>query len=285
MENRLIRKIKEAKRRRRKLFCAFLTLGFPSVHATEKLIEGFAARGADLVELGFPFSDPLADGPTIQFSSEAALRRGVTIQDAFRVARNLRRKGVTIPLVFFSYLNPVYHSGLSGFPARLKKAGFDGLIVPDCPPEEDQVLWKACKRAGIASVFLVAPTTTPKRARKIFARSRGFLYYVSLRGVTGARKALPEDLTRNLKAVRRWSAKPVLVGFGVSSPSQVKAISKLGDGVIVGSAIVERIRKSGGRLEPVFSFVESLILSLRGSNATEAISSPGLLRPAARGSQ
>lgn len=262
-KNRLIQKLREAERTEHKLFCAFLTLGYPSVQATEKLIEGLAARGVDLVELGFPFSDPLADGPTIQFSSEAALERGVTIEDAFRVARNLRRRGVTIPLIFFSYLNPIYRRGAAEFPARLRKAGFDGLIVPDCPPEEDPALWKACERAGIASVFLVAPTTTPKRARKIFARSRGFLYYVSLRGVTGARESLPGDLARNLKAIRRLGRKPVLVGFGISSKAQVQAVTKLGDGVIVGSAIVERLRKSGGRLGPVLSFVESLILSLR----------------------
>ena len=263
MKNRLTQKIKEAQRKKRKLFCAFLTLGYPNIQATEKLIEGFQARGVDLVELGFPFSDPLDDGPTIQFSSEEALKRGVTIQDAFRVVRNLRRRGVTIPVVFFSYLNPVYRMGLKKFPARLKEAGFDGLIIPDCPPEEDRALWKACQQRGIASVFLVAPTTTPDRARKIFARSRGFLYYVSLRGVTGARQDLAKDLALNLKAIRRLSRKPVLVGFGVSTPAQVKAISKLGDGVIVGSAIVERIRKSGGRLGPVFSFVESLLAPLR----------------------
>lgn len=265
VKNRLILKMKEAKRRRRKLFCAFLTLGFPHLQATEKLIGGFTERGVDLVELGFPFSDPLADGPTIQFSSEAALKRGVTMRDAFRVARNLRRRGVEIPLIFFSYLNPIYRAGVKEFPARLKEAGFDGLIVPDCPPEEDRPLWKACVRSGIAPIFLAAPTTTPERMRKIFARSRGFLYYVSLRGVTGTRKALGADLASNLKRIRRFSPKPVLVGFGVSSPAQVRAVSKLGDGVIIGSAIVERIRSSGGRLGPVFSFIESLISSLRGS--------------------
>lgn len=263
MKNRLIQKIKEAQRAKRKLFCAFLTLGYPNSQATEKLIEGFAVRGVDLVELGFPFSDPLADGPTIQFSSESALRRGVVLEDAFRVVRNLRRRGVTTPVIFFSYLNPIYRSGLARFPARLKKAGFDALIVPDCPPEEDQALWKACEKAGIASIFLVAPTTTPKRTRKIFARSRGFLYYVSLRGVTGARRVVPEDLTRNLKAIRRLGRKPVLIGFGISHPAQVRVISKQGDGVIVGSALVERLRRSGGRLAPVFSFVESLLKALR----------------------
>lgn len=265
MENRLFNKIQEARRRRRKLFCVFVTLGYPNLTATEKLIEGFAAQGVDIIELGFPFSDPLADGPTIQFSSEAALRRGVTVADAFRIVRRLRGRGVSIPIVFFSYLNPIYHLGVQTFPRRLREAGFDGLIVPDCPPEEDRILWKNCRKAGIASVFLVAPTTTPERARKIFARSSGFLYYVSLRGVTGARRGIAKDLASNLRRLRRTSSKPVLVGFGVSRPEQVGKIARMGDGVIVGSAIVDRIRKSRGRLGPVFSFVESLLRPLRNS--------------------
>jgi tryptophan synthase alpha chain len=265
MENRLLKKMSEAKRKKRKLFCAFLTLGYPNLAATEKLIEGFAKRGVDLVELGFPFSDPLADGPTIQFSSEAALKRGVTLQDAFRIVARLRKRGVEIPILFFSYLNPIYHSGLSQFPRRLRAAGFDGLIVPDCPPEEDLLLWKKCRQAGLASVFLVAPTTTPQRAQKIFARSQGFLYYVSVRGVTGARAALPYDLARNLQRLRRMSPKPVLIGFGVSSPEQVKRLASLGDGVIVGSAIVDQIRKGKGKVGPALSYVESLLRVLRPS--------------------
>ena len=263
MRNRLLERIEGARQAKRKLFCAFLTLGYPNVQTTEKLIEGFAARGVDLVELGFPFSDPLADGPTIQFSSEAALRQGTTMEDAFRVVRNLRKRGVRIPIVFFSYLNPIYRSGEERFPSRLKQAGFDGIIVPDCPPDEDRELWRACRRVGIAAVFLVAPTTTEKRMRKLFARSQGFLYYVSLRGVTGARKSLPGDLVANIAKLRRLGRKPVLVGFGVSSPKQVKAIAKVGDGVIVGSGIVDQLRKSGGKLQPVFSYVESLLRPLR----------------------
>ncbi len=263
MKNRLIEKIREARRKRRKLFSAFLTLGYPSLQATEKLIEGFEERGVDMVELGFPFSDPLADGPTIQFSSEAALKRGVRLQDAFHITQNLRRRGVEIPILFFSYLNPIYHFGIKRFPHAAKKAGFDGVIVPDCPPEEDGALWRACRSSGIAPVFLMAPTTTPERARKIFARSQGFLYYVSLRGVTGARKALPLDLAENLRRVVRLGSKPVLAGFGVSSPEQVKQITKVADGVIVGSAIVERIRRSDGRLKPVLDFVASLVRALR----------------------
>ena len=263
MKNRLIEKLLECQRKKRKIFCAFLTLGYPNIRATQKLVEGLAERGVDLIELGFPFSDPLADGPTIQFSSEMALKRGVVIRKALQMGRSLRKHGVDIPLIFFSYLNPIFHSGVKEFPRRLREAGFDGLIVPDCPPEEDPLLWQACRREGVAPVFLIAPTTTSARARNIFARSKGFLYYVSLRGVTGARHDVARDLKKNLKELRGLSQKPILVGFGVSSPRQVKRIAKVSDGVIVGSAIVDRIRKSDGRLGPVFSFVESLVRSLR----------------------
>ena len=191
------------------------------------------------------------------------MKRGVRLQDAFRITQNLRRRGVEIPILFFSYLNPIYHFGIKRFPHAAKKAGFDGVIIPDCPPEEDGALWRACRSSGIAPVFLMAPTTTLERARKIFASSQGFLYYVSLRGVTGARKALPSDLKKNLKRVTRLSSKPVLAGFGVSSPEQVKQITKVADGVIVGSAIVERIRRSGGRLKSALDFVASLVRALR----------------------
>lgn len=261
--NRLVQRIKAAGKERRKLFCAFLTLGYPSVRATEKLIEGFASRGVDVIELGFPFSDPMADGPTIQFSSEAALERGVKLQDALRLVRSLRKKGVQVPIVFFSYLNPVYHAGIERLPRQLKEAGFDGLMIPDCPPEEEAKLWRASERAGIAPVFFIAPTTRPERARKIFARSRGFLYYVSVRGVTGARQGLAPDLKKNLRSLIRIGKKPVLVGFGISSPEQVRRISRLGAGVIVGSAIVDRIRQSRGSLGPVFRWVESLVRPLQ----------------------
>lgn len=263
MKNRLLSVVQAARRRKKKIFCAFLTLGYPSIQATEQLIEGFSRRGVDIIELGFPFSDPLADGPTIQFSSEQALKRRVKIEDAFRLVEKLRRRGIETPILFFSYLNPIFHYGEGRFPEKLRRAGFDGLIVPDCPPEEDPLLWKNCARAGIASVFLAAPTTRPERARKIYASSRGFLYYVSVRGVTGGRRSLPGDLKSNLRKLLKKKGKAVLVGFGVSTPEQVRKISRLGDGVIVGSALIDRIRRSGGRLGPVFKFVESLTRPLQ----------------------
>ncbi|MBN1689094.1 MAG: tryptophan synthase subunit alpha [Candidatus Omnitrophica bacterium] len=261
--NRLIRKLEEQKKKAQKVFCAFLTLGYPSLAATSKLIESFEREGVDLIELGFPFSDPLADGPTIQFSSEWALRLGVKMQDAFQQVRDLRKKGVEIPIVFFSYLNPIHHYGIKRFVLDAKKAGFDGLIVPDCPPEEEKLLQKICCQEGLSQVFLVAPTTLKPRMKMIVRHSEGFIYYVSLRGVTGARKSLPIDIKRPLDFMRRQTNKPVLIGFGVSTPKQGRRLAKLSQGVIVGSAIIDHLRNSRGRLSPTVRFVRTLVNAVK----------------------
>ena len=263
MKNRLQEKITRARRKGEKLFSAFLTLGYPNLETTQKLILQFEKEGVDIIELGFPFSDPLADGPTIQYSSEQALKRGVRMEDAFQMVRDLRRSGCSVPLVFFTYLNPIYHYGLRSFVAEAKQAGFDGLLVPDLPPEEERSLQTACRKRNLSQIFLIAPTTEPKRAKFIAARSQGFIYYVSLRGVTGARKSLPRDIERNLKTFRGIFTKPVLIGFGVSNPKQARQLSRISDGVIVGSAIVEVLRKSGGKAEAAVRFVRQMIRAVK----------------------
>lgn len=263
MKNRLLIKTQESQRKKQKIFCAFLTLGFPNLKATEQLIIEFERNGVDIIELGFPFSDPMADGPTIQFSSEQALRHGVTMEDAFQLVSRLRQKGVRVPILFFTYLNPVFHYGVKSFAARAQKAGFDGVIIPDAPPEEEPELTKACQKHHLARVFLAAPTTEKKRAAMIARKSEGFIYYVSLRGVTGARKALASDIAQNIKTLKRTARKPVLIGFGVSSPEQSKNLGKLSEGVIVGSAIVEKLRHSKGRIQPAVEFVRRMIRALK----------------------
>ncbi|MBI1978043.1 MAG: tryptophan synthase subunit alpha [Candidatus Omnitrophica bacterium] len=245
MNNRLIQKIREQERSQSKLFCAYLTLGYPNLSTTETLISAFEQAGVDIVELGFPFSDPLADGPTIQFASAQAIRRGVGIRDAFHLIRKLRRKGVSIPILFFSYLNPIMHYGVSRAVRQLHQSGFDGLIVPDLPPEEGRMWESWFKRSDLSIVYLVAPTTRQDRIKEIARHSNGFIYYVSLKGVTGARSSIPTDLVKKIKAVKQLTRKRVLVGFGVSRPDQVKTITRVADGIIVGSAIVERLK--GGR--------------------------------------
>ncbi len=242
MKNLMTIKINAAKRKKRKLFCVFLTLGYPSVAATERLILSSEKAGVDIIELGFPFSDPLADGPTIQYSSEQALKKHVTIKDAFALVRRLRQKGVKVPIVFFGYFNPVFSYGGKAFARDARSAGMDGLIIPDLPPEEEPKFQKACRKQKLHMVQLVAPTTADSRAKMLVQKSQGFIYYVSLRGVTGARKALPSDLKAHLAKLKRITAKPVLAGFGISTPEQARAISKMSDGVIVGSAVIEHLK-------------------------------------------
>ena len=243
MKNRLDLKTQETKRKKQKLFCVFLTLGYPSIAATERLILSAEESGVDIIELGFPFSDPLADGPTIQYSSEQALKKHVTIKDAFSLVRRLRQKGAKIPIVFFGYINPVVSYGLKDFARDAKDAGLDGLIIPDLPPEEEKEFQKECRKQKLHFVLLVAPTTADKRAKMLVQKSQGFVYYVSLRGVTGTRKALPGDLQGHLAKLKRMTVKPVLAGFGISTPEQARSISLMADGVIVGSAVIEHLKR------------------------------------------
>ncbi|MFA7255764.1 MAG: tryptophan synthase subunit alpha [Candidatus Omnitrophota bacterium] len=262
MKNRLDETIRNARRRGEKIFCVFLTLGYPSIAATERLILSSAAAGVDIIELGFPFSDPLADGPTIQYSSEQALKKHVTIKDAFALVRRLRQKGVKIPILFFGYFNPVFSYGGKAFARDARNAGLDGLIIPDLPPEEEIEFQKACRKQKLHLVQLVAPTTKDKRAKMLVKKSQGFIYYVSLRGVTGARKAVPADLKAHLKKLKRMTAKPVLAGFGISTPEQAHAISRMADGVIVGSAVINHLKKGVSAAE---RFIEKMSRAVHGA--------------------
>jgi len=243
LKNYLSDKIKQAKGKKQKLFCVFLTLGYPSIAATERLILSSEKAEVDIIELGFPFSDPLADGPTIQYSSEQALKKHVTIKDAFALVRRLRQKGSKVPFVFFGYFNPVFSYGGKDFTRDARNAGVDGLIIPDLPPEEEPGFQKECRKQKLHFVQLIAPTTADKRAKMLVKKSQGFIYYVSLRGVTGARRVLPSDLKGHLVKLKGMTTKPVLVGFGVSNPGQAQAIARMSDGVIVGSAVIEHLKR------------------------------------------
>lgn len=263
MKNRLLDAFANARRLGRKVFSAYVTLGYPTLGFTQRFVNALEDAGVDILELGFPFSDPLADGPVIQHASEVALRRAVTLDDAFRLGRRLRRKSSRLALVFFSYYNPILQRGLKQFANELAASGFDGLISPDLPPDEDTELAHLLKEKGIAVIYLAAPTTDPERLRLIAHRSTGFIYYVSLKGVTGMRKMLSRDLASKVRAIKRLTRKPVLIGFGVSNPAQARAAARLADGVIVGSAIVDAISKSGGKTGRVVKFVRALARAIR----------------------
>jgi tryptophan synthase alpha chain len=227
---------------------AYVTGGYPSMTATFRALAELESAGVDVVEIGVPFSDPIADGPTIQFASQAALAKGATLTQILDGVRGFRRTSV-LPIVLMSYLNPILSRGLDRFAREAAEAGVDGLIVPDVIPEEAGPLKAAMDKAGVAVIFLVAPTTPPKRRAWIARQSRGFLYAVSLTGVTGARRELSRDLPAFLKDLRRVSPVPVAVGFGISTPDQARAAAAQADGVIVGSAIIQR-QRDGRPLAP-----------------------------------
>ncbi len=262
-DNLLAQKMRRMEKTGEKVFCAYITLGYPNVQTTKHLIQAFEREGVDIVELGFPFSDPLADGPTIQYASEQALKKGVSIAEAFRLVKNLRSEGSRVPIIFFSYLNPIFHYGLTAFSKDAKKAGFDGVIIPDMPPEEEKAFLKTCEKEKLSVVLLVAPTTVKEREAELARKSKGFIYYVSVRGVTGARQMLPGEIRAAVSSLKKKVKKPVLIGFGVSTPEQGKAFSAMSNGVIVGSAIIDHLRRAKGKTEPVIRYIRSMVKSVK----------------------
>ena len=227
---------------KRAAFIPFVVAGDPDLKTTETLVLKMAECGADIIELGVPFSDPLADGPTIQAASQRALKNGVNLKEIFRMTERL--KGISTPLVLMTYFNPVFQYGLKSFAQDCHRHGIDGVIIPDLPPEEAGPWIKEAKPLKLGTVFLIAPTSSPDRVKLASRYSRGFLYYVSITGITGTRGKLPDELEGAIGQIRKYSQKPVAVGFGVSTPEQVKEVSRIADGVIVGSAIVKMIEEN-----------------------------------------
>jgi len=225
---------------RRSALITYLTAGWPNPAATHDLVTALQEGGADIIELGVPFSDPVADGPAIQRATHAALQAGTTPRACLEAVARLRAAGLTTPLLLMGYVNPIIAYGLHEWVADCAEAGVDGLIVPDLPPEEALPLRAACDKRGLALVFLVAPTTPPARVARIAAETRGFLYLVSRLGTTGAALTVDDGIRRQLEAARQHARTPVAVGFGIAQPEQVRALAPLADGIIVGSAVVEK---------------------------------------------
>jgi len=239
-----IDRIKNAFTKGRPAFMPYAVLGYPTRAQGLATIKTLAEAGADILELGIPFSDPLADGPTIQAATQQALNNGTTVRDCLAMTHELRRQGVDTPALLMGYINPMLAYGLAQFVADAGAAGIDGLIVPDLPPEEADELEALCTEHGLALVYLLAPTSTPERIQLIAEKSQGFIYLVSLTGVTGARSELPPDLTGFVARVRAATDKPLAIGFGIGTGDQARAIGQLADGVIVGSALVKRVSES-----------------------------------------
>ena len=239
----------EAAMKRRKNLIAYVTVGHPSIDAALELVPELARWGCDAIELGVPFSDPLADGTTIQKASYRALQNGVTPVLCLDIAAQLRQK-VEIPLIFMTYYNPVLAYGLETFCRDAAKAGVDGLIVPDCPPEEGDELEAGARSNDLDLVYMLAPTSSEERIDLVARRSSGFIYLVSVTGVTGARRSLPAGLEEFVVRVRARTALPLCVGFGISTPEQAGAVAAMADGVIVGSRLIHLLDgHSAGKIE------------------------------------
>jgi tryptophan synthase alpha chain len=259
-ESRIDRVFARLRSQGRKGLIPFLAAGDPAPEVTEALVLEFEARGADVVELGVPFSDPLADGVVNQRAYQRALESGTSLRQVLEMVARIRRRS-DLPLVLMSYVNPIHRFGLRHFPAAARDAGVDGLILCDCPPEEMGELQGGMVQAGVHPVLLIAPTSSDRRISLISARSSGYIYYVSLRGVTGPRDRLPEDLAAGIQRIRAITDKPLAVGFGISTPAQAKVVAELADAVIVGSAVVasvERFREARDLVSQVGSFVGNL---------------------------
>lgn len=236
----------------------YFTAGFPDLKTSEAVFRAVAEAGADLIELGVPFSDPLADGPTIQHSTQTALAQGITPAHCLKLVARLRTQAVTQPIMLMGYVNPILAYGVVRYVADAAAAGADGLIVPDLPVEEADEIESACEAAGLALTYLAAPTSTPARLKELARRTTGFLYLVSLTGVTGARSALPEGLADFTARARRVATTPLAIGFGISRPEHVRAAGALADGVIVGSALIRAVAEANDPIGAAAAFLRAL---------------------------
>jgi tryptophan synthase alpha chain len=251
----------------------YFMAGDPSLADTRRLLIEAARRGADVVELGVPFSDPLADGPVIQRAGTRALAGGATVARVLETVAGLRAE-IDVPIVLLTYYNPVLAFGLKAFARTAVDAGVDGAIVADMPPEESDPLGTEATAAGLDLVYMVAPTSTVARVRLIARKSRGFIYVVSLTGVTGERQQLPADMATQIAAIRRETAMPVCVGFGISTPAQVATVGRVADGAAVGSAIVRLVESRAGSptlVDDVGKFIAELKAPLREPLPTPAV--------------
>lgn len=263
--SRLAERFALLRARGEKALIPFVTAGDPDLATTEALVPALALAGADAIELGVPFSDPMAEGPTIQRASERALRSGASLRKVLQLVQRLRAR-VEVPIVLMGYANNLLAMGEQEFAAAAAEVGVDGLIAVDLPPEEGEGLHAALRARGVDPILLAAPTTRPDRLEMLAKRTAGFLYFVSLTGTTGARRELSETIEKEVRAVRAVSDVPVCVGFGVSTPEQAQHVASFADGVVVGSALVDRIERAGSpdaAVEAAAAFVAELKRPLR----------------------
>ena len=262
--NRIERAFQNAQSHNRSAFVSYVCAGDPNPATSLEVCRALIRSGVDILEIGVPFSDPLADGLTNQLAAERALEAGTTREDVFDLVRKIREDDEQTPIVFYTYYNLMFSGGLEAYIAEAKGAGVDGLLVLDLPPEEAGDHIEACEKLGMDTVFLLAPTTPEDRVEYIARNATGFIYYVSRTGVTGVRDDLASDLQEMVEMIKRHSDRPLVVGFGIQNPDQVNAVARLADGVVVGSAIVNTIKDNLDDEGKMLERVESLVTGLVG---------------------
>ncbi|MCW8834959.1 MAG: tryptophan synthase subunit alpha [Rhodospirillales bacterium] len=252
-ETRLKRRFAELKAANRAAFVAFITAGDPDAETSAAILAGLPGAGADVIELGMPFSDPMADGPAIQYSSQRALASGMTLRKTLAMVRDFRRTDDATPIVLMGYYNPIYSYGVDAFVKDAKEAGVDGLIVVDLPPEEDSELAAPARAGGIDFIYLTTPTTDDARLPKVVGNASGFVYYVSVTGVTGGASATQDAVVEAVARLRRHTDLPVAVGFGIKTPEHAASVARVADAAVVGSALVNLVesnRDDNGKAKP-----------------------------------
>lgn len=267
LQNRIDRMFGEKRAQNRAASVFYVTAGFPDLKATEDIVDALVEGGADLIEIGIPFSDPVADGPTIQKASLVSLQGGTKVHHVIELVGRIRARH-DISVILFSAFNPILHYGPEKFMRDIAAAGADGVLIPDLPPEEAETVAPLAAANGLKMIFLVAPTTTTERMKLIADQSSGFIYYISLRGVTGARAALPEDMKDNLARLKSLTDLPVVVGFGVARPEHAAQVAACADGAVVGSALINLIEAHAGKPElksEVTAFARSIAGALKKS--------------------
>ena len=244
MENRIDKKFFELKKQDKKALACFVTSCDPSIELSEKIINSLPYYGADIIEIGIPFSDPMADGPTIQRSSLRAIKSKSSVSKTFEIIKNFRKKDRLTPIILMGYFNPIFQFGLNNFFSQGRIVGVDGIIIVDLPPEEDSLIEEQTQKNNIYNIRLIAPTTSKERIKRISNSSRGFLYYVSIMGITGTKKPSINSVKKSINSIKKITSLPVLVGFGINSHEQVKELNKFSDGCVVGSAIINLVENA-----------------------------------------
>ena len=274
LETRIGKRFAALKAERRAGLVTFVTAGDPDLETSKEILFGLPGAGADLIELGMPFSDPMADGPAIQASSLRALKNGMTLKKTLDLVAEFRKTNNDTPVVLMGYYNPIYILGVDAFAAEAQAAGVDGLIIVDLPPEEVDELWQPARAAGIDFIFLTAPTSDDARLPVIVKRASGFIYYVSITGITGTRSADIADVGVALKRIGKHTELPIAVGFGIKTPEQAAEIASVADAAVVGSALVDIIaanldpecRPKEGVVEKLLGLVADLAAGIGGAD-------------------